>query len=97
MEYLPNDCTTGWELPSSSNRNVWGLANLREDYIPGDLGFDPFSFCQVDGVFDESSAKFKSYRTKELKHGRLAMVAIAGLVGQEVSVPSYDAHAMLIK
>jgi hypothetical protein len=36
--------------------------------------------------FDGTSFEFKLRRTKELNNGRLAMIAIAGIVAQEVTV-----------
>jgi len=49
------------------------------------LGFwDPLSLCK-----DE--ATFKDYRTKELKHGRLAMMGALGMLGQSlVQVPGME-------
>lgn len=48
------------------------------NYIPGDCGFDPFNF------FPKEKAGQMSMQTKEIKHGRLAMMAILGFVVQEV-------------
>ncbi|CAK9037875.1 unnamed protein product [Durusdinium trenchii] len=39
--------------------------------------FDPAGFCsKIDKI------KFRQYRTSELKHGRIAMLAAVGLIGQ---------------
>ena len=63
----------GWEtLPGRS------LATLKDDYVNGDLGFDPLGFKPTD------EAKFDTMRTKELQNGRLAMLGIAGIVAQEL-------------
>jgi hypothetical protein len=51
------------------------LANMNEfDRKPGDFGFDPM------GYFPKDEAKQKAIQLKELKNGRLAMVAIGGMV-----------------
>jgi hypothetical protein len=49
---------------------------LRDGYAPGDIGFDPL---RLKDKFD-----FEEISTKELQNGRLAMLAIAGLVAQEL-------------
>lgn len=46
---------------------VTGEGGIREDYIPGDLGFDPF------GLKPQEEAALKDMKTKELNHGRLAV------------------------
>ena len=51
--------------------------SIRSDYENGDLGFDPL------GLKPESPAELKEMQTKELNNGRLAMLAIAGMVAQE--------------
>jgi hypothetical protein len=51
------------------------LSNMNEfDRQPGDWGFDPF------GLYPTDPAKQKEMQLKELKNGRLAMVAIGGMV-----------------
>lgn len=51
------------------------LANMNEfDRAPGDFGFDPL------GLFPKDAAKQDEMKLKELKNGRLAMVAIGGMV-----------------
>merc|ERR1719163_1762344 len=52
---------------------------LRTDSEPGDLGFDPL------GLKPTSAAELKEMQTKELNNGRLAMIGIAGMVGQELA------------
>ena len=65
-----------WELPDKTG---WTrLANLREDAIPGDLGFDPLDFTP------KKSKNFEIIRTKELNNGRLAIIATAGMIAQEL-------------
>jgi len=48
-----------------------------KSYVAGDVGFDPLGFMPKD------EGGKKEMRTKELKHGRLAMMAILGFVVQE--------------
>merc|ERR1711903_407766 len=60
---------TGW-LPKGMK--------LRDDYYPGDIGFDPAGLKPTDPV------EFAEMQSKELSHGRAAMLAIAGFVAQEL-------------
>ena len=64
--------TTGWENPTVAK------FALKEDYYPGDIGFDPA------GLKPEDPAEFAEMQTKELQHGRLAMLAAAGFLAQEL-------------
>ena len=54
------------------------MQSLREDYTPGDLGFDPL------GMAPKTDAEMLSMKNKELNNARLAMIAVAGIVTQEV-------------
>lgn len=63
----------GWATPRSEDFNT-----LRDDYEPGNLGFDPL------GLLPSDPAGRKDMQTKELNNGRLAMIAIAGFVAQEL-------------
>merc|ERR1719213_159784 len=49
------------------------------DHVPGDLGFDPL------GLKPTNTVELKEMQTKELNNGRLAMIAVAGMVGQELA------------
>ncbi|KAK7249826.1 chlorophyll A-B binding protein [Aureococcus anophagefferens] len=51
---------------------------LRAGYTPGDIDFDPLGLCPED------PEEFKIMQTKELQHGRLAMLAAAGMIVQEL-------------
>jgi hypothetical protein len=51
---------------------------LRDSYTPGDIGFDPLGLKPTD------REELKSMQTKELQNGRLAMLAVAGFVAQEL-------------
>ena len=55
--------------------SIAALSNMNEfDRQPGDWGFDPL------GLYPTDPAKQKEMQLKELKNGRLAMVAIGGMV-----------------
>jgi hypothetical protein len=71
---------TGWETPMETNARdaKASVANLKESYINGDLGFDPLGLKPTD------ADAFDTMRTKELQNGRLAMLGIAGMVAQEL-------------
>merc|ERR1712086_633125 len=64
---------TGWVEPDVEMRS------LREGYSPGDLGFDLLNLKPQDPV------EFKKMQEKELRNGRLAMIAIAGMTVQELT------------
>jgi len=63
-------------IPAFENPNIEGWA-IRTDHAPGDLGFDPL------GLKPTGAAELAEMQTKELNNGRLAMIAIAGMVVQE--------------
>merc|ERR1719390_497622 len=54
---------------------VW---NIRSDHESGNLGFDPLGLKPTD------PAELKEMQTKELNNGRLAMIATAGMIVQEL-------------
>ena len=56
----------------------WAISSK---HIPGDFGIDPMGLAPKAG----SSGFFAEMQTKELNNGRLAMIAIAGMVGQELA------------
>merc|ERR1712087_1086032 len=64
--------TVGWVEPG-----LGPLWTLREQYYPGDIGFDPLGFKPED------AKDFANMQTKELNNGRLAMIAAAGMCVQE--------------
>ncbi|CAJ1956481.1 unnamed protein product [Cylindrotheca closterium] len=66
----------GWVEPKDVPFDKPGV--LRETYIPGNLGFDPL------GLKPEDQAEFVAMQTKELQNGRLAMLAAAGFLAQEL-------------
>ncbi|KAJ1386380.1 chlorophyll a/b-binding protein domain-containing protein, partial [Ochromonadaceae sp. CCMP2298] len=67
---------TGWDSPADSAGKA--IAGLKDDYVNGDLGFDPL------GLTPSDPAAFDELRTKELQNGRLAMLGVAGIVAQEL-------------
>ena len=66
----------GWVNPTAKGPGRNRL--LSEDYYPGDIGFDPLN------LKPDTAEDFAEMATKELQHGRLAMLAIAGFVAQEL-------------
>ena len=76
IEY--NTIMTAFEKPSA----VTGEGGLKEDYSPGDLGFDPL------GLKPKTEAELMTMQTKELNNGRLAMIGIAGMLVQELVNPA---------
>merc|ERR1712238_231008 len=74
---------TGWEEPVKAikkNADVEGktwLSKLNDDYYPGDIGFDPL------GLKPSNGEEFAEMQTKELQHGRLAMLGAMGMIVQE--------------
>jgi Chlorophyll A-B binding protein len=66
----------GWVEPENVPVGKAGL--LRANYTPGDIGFDPL------GLKPSDPAAFLELQTKELQNGRLAMLAAAGFMAQEL-------------
>ena len=66
----------GWVEPENVPVAKPGL--LRDDYIPGNLDFDPL------GLKPEDPEAFFEMQTKDLQNGRLAMLAAAGFLAQEL-------------
>ena len=67
---------TGWIAPEDL---VEGGGRLQEGYTPGDLGFDPLNMKPTN------AADLLQMQNKEINNGRLAMLAVAGMVGQELA------------
>eukprot|EP00537_Pseudo-nitzschia_pungens_P002051 CAMPEP_0172359388 /NCGR_PEP_ID=MMETSP1060-20121228/3599_1 /TAXON_ID=37318 /ORGANISM="Pseudo-nitzschia pungens, Strain cf. cingulata" /LENGTH=213 /DNA_ID=CAMNT_0013081021 /DNA_START=68 /DNA_END=709 /DNA_ORIENTATION=+ len=68
--------TIGWVEPENVPFDQPGL--LRDGYTPGDIGFDPLGLKPTD------PEEFRLMQTKELQNGRLAMLAAAGFMAQEL-------------
>jgi len=65
--------TKGWKEPGGDS--LW---TLRDEYYPGDLGFDPL------GLKPTNAADFADRQAREISNGRLAMLAAAGAIAQEL-------------
>lgn len=61
------------EIENDKTKTVRG-----NDYLPGDCNFDPFSF------YPKRKEEQYQMQTKEIKHGRIAMMAIVGYVVAEL-------------
>lgn len=61
-----------WSLWAMIERNVQG-----DDAEPGDLGFDPLGFMPTE------RSRRRRMQLAELKHGRLAMVAVVAFAAEE--------------
>lgn len=78
----------GWQSAEENesspdyDKNYPTLAGLKAAYVNGDLKFDPL------GLKPKDAAGFKSMQTKEINNGRLAMLAVAGIVAQELVTES---------
>lgn len=64
-----------WQDPFQADK----LFLLKPEYVPGDYGFDPLGLSA-----GKSEAWLDDMKLKELNNGRVAMVAIAGMVAQEL-------------
>ena len=73
-----SNISNGWENSAEVSDREATIAQLKRDYVNGDLGFDPLGLTPADP--DE----FDELRTKELNNGRLAMIGVAGIVAQEL-------------
>lgn len=58
---------------------VDGAGLMRADHSPGDIGFDPL------GIKPDDAEELEIMLTKELQHGRLAMLATSGFMAQELT------------
>ncbi|CAM9847416.1 unnamed protein product [Discosporangium mesarthrocarpum] len=69
-----NNIYVGWNKQPIKE----GIADLKDMYEPGDLGFDPL------GLMPKDPAGQMAMKTKELNNGRLAMLAVVGVWAQEL-------------
>lgn len=70
--------SVGWATPVGEDFN-----QLRDDYEPGNLGFDPL------GLKPTNAVAYKDMQTRELNNGRLAMIAIIAFWLQELNDPKH--------
>lgn len=56
-----------------------GTFMMRQDRVPGDLGWDPL------GLKPKNEEEFVVIQNKEINNGRLAMLATAGMIAQELA------------
>ena len=63
----------GWNEPGTAP-----LFTLRDNYYPGNLGFDPL------GLRPSNPKEFEDIQARELSNGRLAMLAAIGMMAQEL-------------
>lgn len=64
------------ENKSMNNGEIFWNAEKPEGYVPGNYNFDPLNLYTTKG-------NKKEMETAEIKHGRLAMIAITAYVAQE--------------
>jgi hypothetical protein len=68
-----NRALKGWKSTDSAE-----FQDLKDEYYPGDVGFDPLGLKPNDGE------EFLAMSTREINNGRLAMLGVAGMVAQEL-------------
>jgi len=61
--------------PAGPNGGMW---TVKADHVAGDLGFDPL------GLKPKNAKDLLELQNKELNNGRLAMLAAAGMIAQEL-------------
>jgi len=68
-----------FENPAEQNVLSGEYWKMKDDHKPGDLGFDPL------GLKPKDPKELKAMQNKELNNGRLAMIAAAGMIAQELA------------
>eukprot|EP00747_Dinoflagellata_sp_TGD_P146464 gnl/TRDRNA2_/TRDRNA2_176696_c0_seq6.p1 gnl/TRDRNA2_/TRDRNA2_176696_c0~~gnl/TRDRNA2_/TRDRNA2_176696_c0_seq6.p1 ORF type:complete len:310 (+),score=78.61 gnl/TRDRNA2_/TRDRNA2_176696_c0_seq6:76-1005(+) len=68
--------TFAFQDPGAGKGEQWAM---RTDLQPGNLGYDPLGLKPVDPT------QFQIMQTRELNNGRLAMLAAAGMLAQELA------------
>jgi hypothetical protein len=64
-----------YKEPVGDGSDYW---TIKEDRVPGDLGFDPLGLKPTD------PAALLELQNKEILNGRLAMISTAGMIAQEL-------------
>jgi light-harvesting complex I chlorophyll a/b binding protein 1 len=72
----------GWAPASETFSSDNAVAGLRKDYENGDLKFDPLDWKPTN------PKALAAIKNKEINNGRLAMIAIVGIVAQELATGS---------
>lgn len=72
--FLETPSIKSFTIPSDGSNAF----SLRAGRVAGDLGFDPL------GLKPKDEKEFKNVQTKEINNGRLAMIATAGMIAQEL-------------
>lgn len=65
--------------PTNIDRNSIEFGTYNPATLPGDIGFDPLGLKPAD------PEELKIMQTKELQHGRVAMIASSGFLAQELA------------
>jgi len=76
-------------VPEILNARALSIAQQKvmdDSYTPGDWDFDPLGLkdTRVADLWTFTPDKFHELQTKELNNGRLAMIAAAGMLAQEM-------------
>ena len=74
--FLIHEVASVFTFNSPFGGELW---SIRSDYANGDLGWDPLGLKPTD------AAGLKEMQTKEINNGRLAMIAVIGMLGQELA------------
>lgn len=61
------------------------LWTMKDGHQPGDWGFDPLDLKPNDAWIEKRARDWKDMQSKELNNGRLAMIAAAGMIAQELA------------
>jgi len=68
-----------FENPAEQNPLTAEYWKMKADHQPGDIGFDPL------GLKPKDPKELLAMQNKELNNGRLAMIAAAGMIAQELA------------
>merc|ERR1712216_762540 len=68
-----------FENPAEQNVLSGEYWKMKDDHEPGNLGFDPLGLKPMD------PQELRDMQNKELNNGRLAMIAAAGMIAQELA------------